>query len=152
MKKIVFSLFIIGFVISGLSAQNIQKVSLRECLQKAVENFPNEKQLQYNLQAHQLKEEMLNKNYLPTLNLDGQASHQSDVTSISLPIPNITMPTISKNMYKINLDVQQTIWDGGITSVKKKVEKNDYQMADQKVKISTYQQKQRVAILYFKIL
>lgn len=152
MKKIVSLVFIIGFVIPALSAQNMHKVSLQECLQKAVENFPNEKQLQYNRQTHQLKEEIISKNYLPTLNLNGQASHQSEVTSISLPIPNATMPTISKNIYKINLDVQQTIWDGGMTSGKKKVEKNDYRMADQKVKISAYQQKQRVAILYFKIL
>ena len=152
MKKKIFLLGLLIGTFVPLWAQNLQPVSLQECLQKAVENFPNEKQLQYNQQTHQLKEEIINKNYLPTLNLNGQASHQSDVTSISLPIPNVTMPTISKNMYKINLDVQQTIWDGGMTSGQKKVEKNDYQMADQKVKISAYQQKQRVAVLYFKIL
>lgn len=152
MKKKIFLLGLLAAAIIPLRAQNLQPVSLQECLKKAVKNFPNEKQLQYNQQTHQLKEEIINKNHLPTLNLNGQASHQSDVTSISLPIPNVTMPSISKNIYKINLDVQQTIWDGGITSGQKKVEKNDYQMADQKVKISAYQQKQRVVILYFKIL
>ena len=150
-KQILLLVFLVGAVIP-LWAQNLQPVSLQECLQKAVENFPNEKQLQYNQQTHQLKEEIINKNYLPSLNLNGQASHQSDVTSISLPIPGIAIPTISKNMYKLNLDLQQLIWDGGMTSSQNKLEVNSYQIADQQVKISTYQQKQRVTILYFNIL
>ncbi|MBE0649261.1 MAG: TolC family protein [Bacteroidales bacterium] len=150
-KQILLLGFLVGAVIP-LWSQNLQPVSLQECLQKAVENFPKEKQLQYNQQTYQLKEEILNKNYLPSLNLNGQASHQSDVTSISIPLPGVNIPTISKNMYKMNLDLQQLIWDGGMTSSQKKLENNSYQISDQQVKISTYQQKQRVAILYFNIL
>lgn len=152
MKKQILLLGLMITAVIPLWAQNLQPVSLQVCLQKAVENFPNEKQLQYNQQVHQIKEEIINKNYLPTLNLNGQASHQSDVTSISIPIPGVNIPTISKNMYKLNLDLQQLIWDGGITSHQKKLENNTYQITDQQVKISAYQQKQRVAILYFNIL
>ncbi len=135
-----------------LRAQSLQPVSLQECLQKAVAHFPNEKQLQYNQQTHQLKDEILNKNYLPSLNLNGQVSHQSEVTSIPISFPGISIPTPSKNMYKLNLDLQQLIWDGGMTSSQKNLENSSYQIADQQVKISTYQQKQRVALLYFNIL
>ncbi len=152
MKK---QILLLGFLMGAVApmwAQNLKPVNLEQCLQKAVENFPNEKQLQYNQQTHQIKEEIINKNYLPSLNLNGQASHQSDVTSISIPIPGVNIPTVSKNMYKLNLDLQQLIWDGGMTSSQKKLEKNSYKMTDQQVKISTYQQKQRVAILYFNIL
>jgi outer membrane protein TolC len=150
-KQILLLGFLVGAAIP-LWAQNLSPVSLQECLKKAVENFPNEKQLQYNQQTHQLKEEIINKNFLPSLNLNGQASHQSEVTSIPISFPGISIPTPSKNMYKLNLDLQQLIWDGGMTSNQKKLETNSYQIANQQVKISTYQQKQRVAILYFNIL
>ncbi len=152
MKKFIYPFFFLVFVASTVFAQKVQPVSLEQCLQKAVENFPNEKQLQYNQQTHQIKEEIINKNFLPSLNLNGQVSHQSDVTSISLPIPGVNIPAISKNIYKLNLDLQQLIWDGGMTSNQKKLENNSYKMTNQQVKISAYQQKQRVAILYFNIL
>lgn len=153
MKKFIYPFLLIFFMASVLVAQNRQNVSLKECLQKAVENFPNEKQINYNQESHQIKEKILNKNFLPSLNLNGQASHQSAVTNIpALPIPGITLPVVSKNWYKINLDLEQLIWDGGMTSRQKTLETSNYHIADQQVKIKVYKLKQRVSVLYFNIL
>ncbi len=154
MNKTILYISLILFFPAILSAQEKQqKFSLQQCLQEAVKNFPTQKQLQLNQSKYTLEENNIKKNYLPQLNLNGQASYQSDVTKVPAPpIPNFNMPVLSKDWYKINFDLDQLIWDGGLTKNQKEVQTADYKISDQQVKIKTFELKKQVNILYFNIL
>ncbi len=154
MNKTILYISLILFLPAILSAQEKQqKFSLQQCLQEAVKNFPTQKQLQLNQSKYTLEENNIKKNYLPQLNLNGQASYQSDVTKVPAPpIPNFNMPVLSKDWYKINFDLDQLIWDGGLTKNQKEVQTADYKISDQQVKIKTFELKKQVNILYFNIL
>ncbi len=153
MNKIIIAIGLLLFLPWTGFSQNRATITLEECQQKAVENFPTNKQIGLNQSKHKLLIENIKKNYLPALNFNSQVSYQSDVTKVpSVPVPGFSMPSLSNDWYKFNLDIDQLIWDGGMTKKQQTVENYDYKIADQGVKVKSYQLKQQVNILYFNIL
>jgi len=119
MKKLA-SLLLFTFAFSQLWSQQNTLVTLQECLEGAIVNYPSFKQTELNNSINELNIKNTKTNYYPTLNLNGQASYQSDVTKMPIPaMSGFVNPVISNDWYKLNLDVQQIIYDGGATSGKK---------------------------------
>lgn len=54
-------------------------------------------------------------NYLPKVNFNAEATWQSDVTKVNIPMPGISIPPPHNDNYKLTIDVSQLIWDGGAT-------------------------------------
>lgn len=130
-----------------------QTISLKVCQDSAVKNYPNIRQILLNNETYELNIKNIKTNYYPKLNLNGQASYQSDVTKIpDMPLPAFDVPEISKDWYKINLDIEQMIYDGGITAGQKKVEAARYEISDQKIEVELYGLKERINQLFFNIL
>ncbi len=155
MKKTMYFVFLMAIAFPAVlpAQEQPSKVSLQYCLQQAVKHFPVTQQLQLNQNKYQLQQQNTKKNYLPSLNLNGQASYQSDVTKVPMPsVPGFDIPVIDKDWYKINLDLEQFVWDGGLTKNQKAVETADYRLADQQVQVKTYNLKKQVNLLYFNIL
>lgn len=154
MNKIILYISLILFFPAILFAQEKQqKFTLQQCLQEAVKHFPTQQQFQLNQSKYALEENNIKKNYLPQIDLNGQASYQSDVTKVPIPpISGFDMPVINKDWYKINFDLNQLIWDGGLTKNQKQLQTVDYKISDQQVKIKTFTLKKQVNILYFNIL
>jgi len=127
--------------------------TLDSCLHSAVLNYPDYRQLSMNNDVTDLNIKNIKTNYYPTLNLNGQASYQSDVTKVPVPpLPGFDMPAIPNDWYKLNLDIEEMIYDGGITSGQKKVELARQNVNDQKVRIELYQLKTRIYTLFFRII
>ncbi len=155
MKKTMYFVFLMAIAFPAVlpAQEQPSKVSLQYCLQQAVKHFPVTQQLQLNQNKYRLQQQNTKKNYLPSLNLNGQASYQSDVTKVPMPsVPGFDIPVIDKDWYKINLDLEQFVWDGGLTKNQKAVETADYRLADQQVQVKTYNLKKQVNLLYFNIL
>ncbi len=96
----------------GLSAQN--NLELHKLYSQAKENHPLQKQSDLFQKQNNINNSLIEKNFYPKFDLNAQATFQSDVTEINIPIPSITMPEIKKDQYKINVDASQLIYDGGI--------------------------------------
>jgi outer membrane protein TolC len=60
------------------------------------------------------------------------------------PLPAPEMPVISKDMYKVTLDISQSVWDGNVTRYQKKVETMNLQVDQTNVQAQLYQLKERV--------
>ena len=130
-----------------------QTISLKLCQDSAVKNYPNIRQILLNSETYELNIKNIKTNYYPKLNLNGQASYQSEVTKIpEMPLPAFDVPEISKDWYKINLDIEQMIYDGGITAGQKKVEVARHEISDQKIEVELYGLKERINQLFFNIL
>lgn len=132
------------------------QLRIEDCYAKARENYPLIKQYDLIEQAEQFSLENIAKNYLPQFVFNGQASYQSDVTTIpidfsALGLP-VEIPAVSKDQYKVAFDVNQLIWDGGNTSSQKEVTKATHEVERKGVDVSLYTIEETVNQLYFGIL
>lgn len=131
-----------------------QKFTLADCHDSAVYNYPNLRQLELNKAVFDLNTKNIKTSYYPKLNLNGQLSYQSDVTKMPIgnSIPGINIEELDKDWYKINLDIEQMIYDGGLNSSKKRLEETNFKISDQKLQVELYLLKDRVSHLFFNIV
>jgi outer membrane protein TolC len=144
MKKLLLILFLPIQLVFG---QNV--TSLDSCYTWARENYPNLKQSESWKSITSLNQENIKTNYYPKVTLNGQASYQSDVIEIDLPIPGVTNPTVPKDQYKIYADLRQTIWDGGISEASSQLEEALLTSNLSELEIELYQLNQQVAQTFF---
>ncbi len=147
MKKILILLF---FPVQMAFGQN--SVSLDSCYQWARENYPNLQQAGIWHEMTQLKKENLKTAYLPQVSLNGQATYQSDVTKVNIDLPNMSIPTVSKDQYKAFTEFRQTIWDGGLTAANVHLEDVLLQNHLSELEVELYKLNEQVARAFFTAL
>lgn len=86
-------------------------VSLDSCYVWAQRNYPLIRKTELIAQTEAYSLENIAKGFLPQIALNGQATYQSAVTQIAIPGMNIK--PLSKDQYKLYVDVNQTLYDGG---------------------------------------
>ena len=94
-------------------------LSLEACYRQAETHSPQAGQTRLIQEATDLQIKLLSRNYVPQSRLNGQATWQSDVTSVPIKLPNFEISPPPKDQYKLTLDMTQTIWDGGVTEKQK---------------------------------
>ncbi|MEA3451315.1 MAG: TolC family protein [Bacteroidota bacterium] len=112
------NLYILIFLLSGTVftfAQNIDSISLEKCLELSIEKMNIHKTADNNDKEIELRKQNLSTNYLPSLELKGQATYQSEALYIDLPIPGADAIEMPLDQYKAYLQINQLIYDGGIT-------------------------------------
>ena len=118
--------YVIIFCLAGvLSICNAQDtITLMYCHSQAIENAPRFKDKSVLQLASDLKIENVETNWLPEMNLNGKASYQSDVVTLTLADPSIPVafPQIPHDQYGLNLDINQMLYDGGATKARKSYE------------------------------
>jgi outer membrane protein TolC len=128
------------------------KITLEQCLDLSESHHPNAANLPLIRQTADLQVRLLNSNYLPQSSLGGQASWQSEVTSVPISLPNVSISPPPKDQYRATLDVVQNIWDGGVLSKQKEMALASAKAEEQKLVTDLYQIKEQVSGLYFGIL
>jgi outer membrane protein TolC len=126
-----------------------EAVTLEQCQNWARENHPALKQLEIYQQMLNLKNENNSTNYLPQVTLNGQATYQSDVTKVGISLPNMSIPAVDKDQYKVYLDLKQTIWDGGLTKAKEKLNQAETEGSQKQTEVELYQVRERVNQFFF---
>src|SRR6476646_6628120 len=76
-----------------LYGQDKNYLSLQNVYTLAEQNYPAIRQKGLIKQTEDLALRNLATGYLPQLNITGQATYQSDVTRVDIPIPNIKVPS-----------------------------------------------------------
>jgi outer membrane protein TolC len=149
MKKILFFFLFISTLVSG---QEVERVTLDDCYRLAQDNFPMVRQRGLIREANALNINSLKNNYLPQIELNAQATYQSDVTSFPIKLPNVEVTPLSKDQYKAALDIKQILWDGGVIKMQEQVLNSTNEVELQKVEVEVAKLKERVNQLYFNIL
>jgi outer membrane protein TolC len=135
-------------------AQPADTLQLFECHRSAMENHPYFKQKDLYSQSTELRTKNHTSNWYPSLDLNGKYTWQNEVVELPIPveIPGFETPLMPHYNYKLSLDIQQTVYDGGITKSSKKVEESTLLVNQQKVEVSLNQLKEQVNQLFFYIL
>ncbi len=129
-------------------------LSLKGCYGLALENAPRLRDREVLQSGGELKTAIAGTSWLPSLDLNGRMSYQSDVVTITLADPGVPVafPEVPKDQYGLNLDLTQTLYDGGITRQQKALESARTAAALQQVEVDLHSLKSRVNQLFFAIL
>jgi len=134
------------------TAQQNNSLSIDTCLAMAKRNFPLIKQYGLIEKSKEYSIDNANKGYLPQFNIVGQATYQSAVTQIPISLPNMVIPTISKDQYRLYGEVSQPITDLFVMKDHKNLIEANAQAETQKVEVELYKLRERINQLYFGIL
>ncbi|MCB0637241.1 MAG: TolC family protein, partial [Lewinella sp.] len=142
-------LLLLGSALS-LAGQPLPSVlSLEDCLNQARAHSPVLAQQPLVAEALVTQTRRLNRDYWPQLNLNGLATWQSEVISVPLEFPGIDIPSPPQDQYRVTLDVQQTIWDGGLTQARKAQAEAQARATNQELVVNFYQAERQIRQLYF---
>jgi len=135
---------VLAFLPSTLSAQ----LTLDSAYSAARKNYPLIKQKDLIRQTTDLTIENLKKGYLPQFSLSAQASYQSDVTKVDVPVPGFKIEPPSKDQYKILADVNQLVYDGGQIKQQQQLQELNALVEEQRLEVELYKLKERINQLF----
>ena len=152
MKKIMITLALI--MMTTIS----QAQTLGECQQAAEKNYPLIKQYGLIAKTTQLTVKNIQKAWLPQLTASAQATYQSAITAWPERMQTmyqqmgLNMKGLCKDQYKIGVDLQQTIYDGGSISNQRNIAQQEGKVQEAQTEVNLYQVRQRVNEMYFSLL
>ena len=148
MKRLVTALMVFPVM---LTAQE-QNLSLQKAYELAQQNYPLIKQRDLIKQTTDYTVDNLSKGFLPQFSLSGQATYQSAVTGVDIPVAGIPFSSVSKSQYKILADINQTIYDGGAIKQQKNIQQLNDETEQQKVEVELYKLKDRINQFFLGVL
>lgn len=135
-----------------LAAAQQPSLTLQKANELAKQHYPLIKQKELLKQTAALSVENLSKAFLPQLSINGQATYQSEVTAVSIPLPGINIVPPAKDQYKLLADVNQLLYDGGLVKAQKSMQQLNEAAEQQKIEVELYKVKERVNQLFLGVL
>lgn len=132
--------------------------TLEECQQAAEKNYPLIRQYDLIEKTTDLTVANIQKGWLPQISASAQATFQSDVMSwpdqmkTMMNQMGIDVQGLRKDQYKIGVDVNQTIYDGGVIKNQKEVVRQQGNVQSAQHDVTMYAIRQRVNEMYFGLL
>ena len=145
-------------VIAVLLPTMVQAQTLEECQQAAERNYPLIHQYGLISQTTNLTVANIGKGWLPQVSFSAQATYQSDVAAWPEQIQavyqqmGINLKGLQKDQYRVGIDVQQTVYDGGAINSQKEMTRRKGELEEAQTDVSLYQVRRRVNDMYFGLL
>ena len=143
-------LLLLLLLISAVNANAQQTLTLVDCYTLASKNYPISKQSELIQQKSNYEIETLNKGKLPKIDLNAQATYQSDVIGFPSTLPGVQ--PLNKDQYRATLDVNQLLYNGGTIDATAKLKEAQSKTQQQQININLYQLKSRINHYFFSIL
>lgn len=153
MKKFILSALLLASVPMQLAA-----ISLEECYTLARNNYPLVRQYELTEAMSRYSFENAAMGYVPQISVGAQATLQSDVTEFPeafnnlLALAGVDMKGLSHDQYKVQLDISQTIWDGGYSKAQREAVKAQAEVSRLTLDKDIDALKTRINQMYFGIL
>ena len=155
MNRLLISL---SFIICHLSFSPVRAQTLEECQQAAERNYPLIRQYGLIEKTTELTVANIQKGWLPQVSASAQATLQSDVTAFPDQIQKvyqtmgINMEGLRKDQYRVGIDVQQTVFDGGAIRSQKEIARQQGEVQRAQNETTMYNVRKRVNEMYFALL
>ena len=135
-----------------------QAQTLEECQQAAERNYPLIRQYGLIEKTTELTIANIQKGWLPQVSASAQAMLQSDVTAFPDQMQKIyqqmgiNMEGLKKDQYRVGIDVQQTVFDGGAIRSQKEIARQLGEVQRAQNEVNIYNVRKRVNEMYFGLL
>ena len=150
MKKLFLGLMMLPLMVTAQT--------LEECQQAAERNYPLIRQYGLIEKTTELTVANIQKGWLPQVSASAQATYQSDVVAFPEQMQAIyqqlglNMKGLTKDQYRVGIDVSQTIYDGGAISSQKAVAREQGKVQAAQNEVNIYNVRKRVNEMYFSLL
>ena len=148
----------VSFLLTVFGFWTIQAQTLDECQQAAERNYPLIKRMDLIRQTTDLNVGNIQKGWLPQVSVMAQSTYQSDVTAFPNEMQalykqmGISMEGLRKDQYRVGIDVQQLVFDGGAIRNQKEMARLQGVVESAQNEVSMYSVRQRVNEMYFALL
>ena len=135
-----------------------QAQTLEECQRAAEQNFPLIRQYGLIEKTTDLNVANIQKGWLPQVSASAQATLQSDVPAFPDEFQKlyqqmgITMEGLERDQYRVGIDVQQTVYDGGSIKSQKEIARRQGELQSRQNEVTMYNVRRRVNEMYFSLL
>jgi outer membrane protein TolC len=150
-------LLIILILLLPVNAESQKIVTLSECYDLALSAnaLAGEKKAYADIST--LKDNNLSKAWLPTLDANGSFIYNSSVVDFKEGIGSIPgiagmINTMPHEQYKITLDINQTIYDGGAIKGAREIEKAELGINEKQTEADLYKIRSQINTCYFNLL
>ena len=150
MKRIIFGLMMLPMMALGQT--------LEDCQQAAERNYPLIRQYGLIEKTTALTVANIQKGWLPQVTASAQATYQSDVVAWPdemrgmLGQMGLNFEGLKKDQYKVGLDIQQTVFDGGAIKSQREIARKQGDVQTAQNEVNMYQVRKRVNEMYFGLL
>ena len=148
----------VSFLLTVFGFWTIQAQTLDECQQAAERNYPLIKRMDLIRQTTDLNVGNIQKGWLPQVSVMAQSTYQSNVTAFPDQMQAlykqmcISMEGLRKDQYRVGIDVQQLVFDGGAIRNQKEMTRLQGVVESAQNEVSMYSVRQRVNEMYFALL
>ena len=149
---------IIILLAAGLMAFVSQAQTLEQCQQAAERNYPLIAQHDLIASTTDLTVSNIQKGWLPQVTATAQATYQSAVTAWPdemkglMQQMGVDMKGLARDQYRVGLDVQQTLYDGGAIRAQRQVAREQGAVQQAQLDVTLYNVRQRVDDMFFGLL
>ena len=154
-KETIMRSIILGLLMLSMMAQ---AQTLEECQQAAERNYPLIQQYGLIEKTTELTVANIQKGWLPQVSASAQATYQSDVVSWPDDMKGmfgqmgVNFEGLKKDQYKIGLDIQQAVFDGGAIKSQKEIARQQGEVQRAQNEVNLYNVRKRVNEMYFGLL
>ena len=154
MKRLLYIYLMIGACVTVTASGQ----TLEECQQAAERNYPLIAQHDLIARTTDITLSNIQKGWLPQVTATAQATYQSAVTSWPdemqslMRTMGVEMQGLKRDQYRVGLDVQQTVYDGGAISAQREVARRQGEVQQARLDVDLYAVRQRVNEMYFGLL
>jgi outer membrane protein TolC len=154
MNKLIVAAILLPLSHAALSQK---VVTLWQCYDSAAVATPLSGEGALFTEMSSLRDQNLASAYLPTLDLNGSFVYNSDILDIAQiygqqQVPPGMIPSIPHEQYRASFDVNQVIWDGGVTRSARVVEQVVNELNMQQNEADVYRLREQVNNYYFSVL
>ncbi len=153
MRKKLLLLSVLAVLFPAVRAQ-----SLEECRQAAEHNYPIIRQYDLIARTTELTVRNIQKAWFPQISVTAQGSYQNKVTAwpenlqVLFAQMGIQLQGLSRDQYKVGIDVRQTLFDGGTIGSLREIARGEGAVQAAQTEVDLYKIGQRVHEMYFGLL
>jgi outer membrane protein TolC len=146
-RPLVLATLALAFI--GRSAPAQDTLSVERLQETALKSDPRADQRALLRAATDLRLAVIAADRLPQLELNGQGTHQSDVTRPTFGVPGVTVPDFPKDRWQTTLDVEQRLYDGGDVARRRELEEARHAESQAELDVALYELRSDVNSAFF---
>ena len=157
MKRVIIIFIVLFAVIFPANSQTA--ITLSDCYDAALINHSLKEEKQQLGKIWEMKDANTVSGWYPSIEAGADIIYNTRVIDLASALESLPIPGIAENIggmphdqYKLTLDIQQVIWDGGIIKGSRELEKRSLLVKEQEVEIELYRIKEQVASSFFGLI
>jgi len=158
MKKIIFLIIAAGGFIS-VTCQETKTVTLNDCYRDALANSPVYGEKPLLGQVSQLKDKNIETGWYPSIEAGASVMYNTDVVDFAsvldflpVPVPPGEISGMPHDQYRLTVDINQVIYDGGAIKGSREVENASLMYDEAGVEADLYRVREQVNNTFFTLI